>query len=1207
MKKIIIVFMIFSICLQHITIYGNEDIDIYLNSQFENDSVQMSPQGWLVADKMNSIKIDQECNTNKFVSIDVSNGSDAYIERSLSSAGTGKIVVEADIKPYDIKNSQKNPFLISDSLGNRTKFIEFMQDGYITLYDGTQVMAYKPNKWYRVSVCFDFDEKVFSVYINKQKKINSVSIPSITDVKLIRMQVYKVLQGVVTGMGIDNVRVYTADKLLDSFPEEKVEVSGSALVSDKQLQDRMKDSLGYYLNSKYALLDGKKTLVSSNDSTAMFRENDKTYIPVRFTVEAFGGRVEWNAETGSVELVFNGKNRGLSADALLLGGNYYMPAEELAEFLDKSLSKNAEGLMVVLSNSVDFLDDSADYAYIFKTAELLAFESPKADELIALLKRQNPQQAHPRLLLPNGGFEKVIASITHDEYLKSWLQNVTASGNKILTEDVSKYVMPDGLRLTTTSKQVLNRVETLAFLYNVTGQEIYAERAWKELKAVAEFPNWNPYHFLDVGEMTAAFAIGYDWLYHYFTQEQRDLLCEAILTKGLRPAMDDYLDKPRSRTWKWSEPSSANNWNIVCNGGIAMGALAIGDEVEEAGVVLEHSIQSLKNGIKLFGPSGGWLEGITYWQYSIRYLAYVVSALDSSLGTDFGLFNSPGLSRTGYFLLAMTGTEGTFGFHDAGGALISSPELFWLAGKSSDAKLAGSRILQMKEFGMNGTVKDMLWYNPDLCDEDVNSALDNYFSDTEVASFKSVIGDSNALYAGFHAGRNDGPHAHLDAGEFEFHALGERWFYDLGSEDYNLKGGPGGKWSFYRTRPEGHNLYVINPGIEPGQDLNAAEAKITSFVSKPKGGYAIADIMSAYAQYASKAKRGVMMFNDRKKVLIQDEIKLKTKQDLYWFMHTKADIEILNDNLVVFTMGNKKLAAQIVSNQKPIIEVMAAVPLPTSPEVPGQKGNEGVQKLSLKFEDVEQLDLAVTLIPLYGESLPLEDASFVAMDQWTVPDGEIERVYVDSISVDGQELKEFSPERFNYEIILPSTATQVPVVTAKGDPLIHIEQASDLGMPTRITASDATNPDVQSVYKIIFKVLPFIGEPENSQKIALTNIKASAIPEPQNNPTMVTDGNLETRWAASGKQWISADLGADKSIKYVGVAFYRGASRTYFFELQTSLDGNTWDTCYKGESSGITNETQIFKVSATGRYVRLIGYGSSENAWNNVAELTVYE
>ncbi len=47
----------------------------------------------------------------------------------------------------------------------------------------------------------------------------------------------------------------------------------------------------------------------------------------------------------------------------------------------------------------------------------------------------------------------------------------------------------------------------------MTGDPQFKDRAEQEMLGVAAFPDWNPPHFLDVGEMTTAMAIGYDWLY----------------------------------------------------------------------------------------------------------------------------------------------------------------------------------------------------------------------------------------------------------------------------------------------------------------------------------------------------------------------------------------------------------------------------------------------------------------------------------------------------------------------------------------------------------------------------------------------------------------------------------------------------------------------------------------------------------------------
>ena len=50
--------------------------------------------------------------------------------------------------------------------------------------------------------------------------------------------------------------------------------------------------------------------------------------------------------------------------------------------------------------------------------------------------------------------------------------------------------------------------------------------------------NWNPAHFLDVGEMTHAVAIGYDWLYDVISEGDRAIIEEAALKFGLVTGTD---------------------------------------------------------------------------------------------------------------------------------------------------------------------------------------------------------------------------------------------------------------------------------------------------------------------------------------------------------------------------------------------------------------------------------------------------------------------------------------------------------------------------------------------------------------------------------------------------------------------------------------------------------------------------------------------
>lgn len=121
-----------------------------------------------------------------------------------------------------------------------------------------------------------------------------------------------------------------------------------------------------------------------------------------------------------------------------------------------------------------------------------------------------------------------------------------------------------------------------------------------ELDAAARFKDWNPSHFLDTAEMTAAFAIGYDWLYSEWNTEQRATLHKAIVEKGLNQSLNYY----RKNTW-WA--AATHNWNQVCNGGMCLGALALADEEPAlAGEILSAAFTSVQKPMKEFAPDGAW-------------------------------------------------------------------------------------------------------------------------------------------------------------------------------------------------------------------------------------------------------------------------------------------------------------------------------------------------------------------------------------------------------------------------------------------------------------------------------------------------------------------------------------------------------------------------------------------------------------------------
>jgi endoglucanase len=76
----------------------------------------------------------------------------------------------------------------------------------------------------------------------------------------------------------------------------------------------------------------------------------------------------------------------------------------------------------------------------------------------------------------------------------------------------------------------------------------------------------------------------------------------------------------------------------------------------------------------------------------------------------------------------------------------------------------------------------------------------------------------------------------------------------------------------------------------------------------------------------------------------------------------------------------------------------------------------------------------------------------------------------------------------------------------------------------------------------------------------------------------------------------------------VTIAFYSGNTRRSTFDLQLSSDGANWANALTGaSSSGTTTLEQLFDFADTSaRYVRYLGHGNSLNAWNSIAEVSVF-
>jgi len=589
------------------------------------------------------------------------------------------------------------------------------------------------------------------------------------------------------------------------------------------------------------------------------------------------------------------------------------------------------------------------------------------------------QRTHPRLLACADDFERLRRRLKKEALLQEWVEVLRSQAKDVLQQPVSRYEIPDGLRLLATSQRVKERAYVLALMYRLDGDSRYVERLWQEIQAAAQFPDWNPRHFLDTGEMTHAFAIAYDWLYDVWSAEQRRIIREAILQKGLEPGLKSYRGEWNYGWWV----KSPYNWNQVCNGGLTLGALAIADEAETVATeVLQGALRSLPLAMASYAPDGAWVEGPGYWNYATAYTVVMLAGLQTALGSDFGLSRSPGFDKAALFPIYMTAPSGrAFNFADCSESPIgghSTPHFFWLARRFRRPEYAWFGLQQARPVALH-----LLWGHVSAkSPEQAKLPLCAHFRGVEVVAMRTSWSDPRAIYVGFKAGATSAPHGNLDIGSFILEALGQRWAIDLGADNYNLPEYFGRlRWTYYRMRAEGHNTLVINPSQEPDQTPGAM-THITRFSGKGDSPFAIADLTGAYQPAARHICRGIQILRN-KAVLVQDEIELHQPGTLYWFVHTRADVAVSPDgSSAELRQAGETLRVRLLQPGNARLGVMNAEPLPESPHPERQAENKDVRKLFVRMEVRRPVRLRVLMEPLWNETFRSDVPEETPLSEW---------------------------------------------------------------------------------------------------------------------------------------------------------------------------------------------------------------------------------
>jgi hypothetical protein len=549
---------------------------------------------------------------------------------------------------------------------------------------------------------------------------------------------------------------------------------------------------------------------------------------------------------------------------------------------------------------------------------------------------------HPRLFINNQRIIEMKGLEKNDVFFQKLKEGLLKTANRLMGVKPVDFKIT-GPRMLKNCQEIHFRVSILSLSYLLTDDKKFAMRAKDELLSAAGYPHWNKDHFLDTAELITAFAIGYDWLYHALPKLDLEIIKKTMIEKGIRVGLTEH----KNNIW-WA--GHKYNWNQVCNGGMIIGALAIGDEEPQIlKEVFDATVKYLPIAFNSYGKDGGWEGGPEYWQYTTWYSVLLVDVLQNITGDDFGLSKTPGFNKTGLFPIYSAGpNDKYFNFADADEDYNALQVLYWLGEKFKiESCISENKRLLQKALSENTETDafNLVWYVPSSKSEN-SLPVNRLFGDIHSGYMRTEWGNTKSAFVAFKGGYNQADHAHLDLGSFVLDLNGVRWVSELGRDNYDLPNyfdlsEGGGRWKYFRLNTKSHNTLVLNNDNQRAM----AVAEITNFSTENGASVGEIDLSKAYTPHANSVKRTIKLIN-KAEVIVSDKIDWTGSSKLaQWQILTDAEI-VLSGKKATLKKDGQEIFVTILNSDESVFEVISA-----EQEEPENK-NKGFKQLVIKKTEV---------------------------------------------------------------------------------------------------------------------------------------------------------------------------------------------------------------------------------------------------------------
>jgi len=558
---------------------------------------------------------------------------------------------------------------------------------------------------------------------------------------------------------------------------------------------------------------------------------------------------------------------------------------------------------------------------------------------------------HPYLFFSESDKPAIRKRIETDRECRDGMRQLLAKTNRLLAQPVDREIPVQGknTRAGWSEHDRDNRYEryyasnldnafTLAFVYQMTDDGKYAEKAFEFADAFCDLPTWTmrPHEFPVIysrimpwnvpddqvcfsfdhfnGDAGRTMALVYDWLYPALDRRQRDRIRGSLIEKVITRVRGNY-------EYHWWAVAYRCNWCGVCNSGVGMSGLALLTEHPELTDVAAESCNRITRMLDQLDTDGGWQEGCGYWSYALRTSVQYAEALKRLTRQKYNLFLHPKLRANPVtFPLTMSVSPGRcVNFEDSGSKVVGPTFLFnKLAAETGDPRAVWYRHNLL---GEGEDILDLLWPRPAASvPPPLRASL--HFRDIGFWVMRSDFTDSSKVLVAGKAGKNDDPHhGHLDVGHVSVFWQGRGYLCDIGRSPYDEKYFDNARWDYPHASSEGHNVVFVNgekqlPGKLYKQPWNGSiGGKVLEFRSDADQDYVLMDPANAYPKVQLKGWRRHVVLSKPEVTVILDEIRCRAGDEIEARFHSECDIRPLEK--AVLLEGKQGLMALVPLVQGP--------------------------------------------------------------------------------------------------------------------------------------------------------------------------------------------------------------------------------------------------------------------------------------------------